>query len=242
MARRKRKDEETDWVAPDFDEVGYMRQEMGGARAAVVTIGWAVVGALVSFLLYSVNPALAFFGGIAVGFGLYYILPVLGIKTDSFRRRDWTGHGVTYFFSWLAFWIILLNPPFGDFTLPSIQGVSVSPYRAGLSSGLLCAVPAASVTVPGTGNNSLYVLFQATDNVGLASLRVQVTPQSLPPFFVNTTRVTGNSPCRGHEREAVPAGSYNVTFPMTASLFDVSITATDPSAHTARVGFRILVS
>jgi len=241
MARRKRKDEETDWVAPDFDEVAYMRQEMQGARAAVVTIGWAVVGALVSFLLYSVNPALAFVGGIAVGFGLYYILPLLGIKTDSFKRRDWTGHGVTYFFSWLAFWIILLNPPFGDFTLPSIQGVSVSPF-SGLSSGLLCRVPTDSVTVPGTGSNSLYVLFQATDNAGLASLRVEVRPQSQPPFSVNTTLVTGDSPCLGHEGQDVPSGSYNVTFPMTAALFDVTITATDPSAHAARVGFRIIVS
>ena len=39
MARRKRKDDEPDWVAPDFDEVGYMRRELEGARAAVATIG-----------------------------------------------------------------------------------------------------------------------------------------------------------------------------------------------------------
>src|SRR2546426_8623445 len=45
MARRKRKEDEPDWVAPDFDEVGYMRRELEGARAAVATIGWAVIGA-----------------------------------------------------------------------------------------------------------------------------------------------------------------------------------------------------
>src|SRR5207302_6985304 len=66
MARRKRKDEPTDWVAPDFDEVGYMRTEIQAAKTAVLTIAWAAVGAIVSFLLYSVNAALAFFAGIAV--------------------------------------------------------------------------------------------------------------------------------------------------------------------------------
>src|SRR5256885_16393076 len=129
MARRKRKDEAPDWTAPDFDEVGYMRTEIRAARAAVATIAWAVVGAVVSFLLYSIHPALAFFAGILVGFGLYFFLPMIGISIDAFKRRDWTGHGITYFFSWLAFWILLLNSPFGDFTNPTIQAGSLPPLH-----------------------------------------------------------------------------------------------------------------
>ena len=35
MARRKKKEDETDWVAPDFDEVAYMRTEIEAARTAV---------------------------------------------------------------------------------------------------------------------------------------------------------------------------------------------------------------
>src|SRR5205823_737550 len=53
MARRKRKDDVPDWTAPEFDEVGYMRTEIGAARAAVATIAWALVagaGALTSNL------------------------------------------------------------------------------------------------------------------------------------------------------------------------------------------------
>src|SRR6266705_2639430 len=174
MARRKRREEEADWVAPEFDEIGYMRQEIQGAKAAVLTILWAVLGAGVAFLLYSVLPILAFFAGIAVGFGLYFFLPLFGIKTDSFKRRDWTGHGITYFFSWLAFWIILLNPPFGDFTNPTIQSDSVSPFHPGYTGPLSC-LPLASgaVTIKlNPPNTSAYVLFRASDNVGLASVQV----------------------------------------------------------------------
>src|SRR5438094_9802065 len=163
MARRKRKEDAHGWLGPDFGEVGYMRKEIEGARAAVATIAWAVIGALVAFGLYSVLPALAFFAGIAVGFGMYFVFPLIGIKTESFKRRDWIGHGITYFFSWLAFWIILLNPPFSDHTDPTIQAISISPYHAGYTGDLACLPPAGSVSM-GPVNDSLYILFRATDH------------------------------------------------------------------------------
>ena len=248
MARRKRK-EEADWVAPDFDEVGYMRREIQGAHAAVATILWAVVGASVAFLLFSVHPALAFLGGIAIGFGLYFILPLFGIKTDAFKRKDWTGHGITYFFSWLAFWIILLNPPFGDFTDPTIQGISVSPYHTGYTLGLSCLTPrAGSVTnfPMALPNNSFYVLFRATDNAGPPTVRVNVTPSSQPGYDAVPTPLpdpsrneTRYSECTGHPSEVYPAGSFNVTIPQTASSFIVLITATDRTGRQAAASLYI---
>src|SRR5205809_7766244 len=107
MARRKRKDEPTDWVAPDFDEVGYMRTEIQAAKTAVLTIAWAAVGAIVSFLRYSVNAALAFFAGSGVAFGLYYVLPYPGRAVKGLKRREGTGHAITYVFSWLPLWTSL---------------------------------------------------------------------------------------------------------------------------------------
>src|SRR5712691_591180 len=167
MARRKRKDDVPDWSPPEFDEVGYMRQEIESARAAVATIAWAAVGALVAFLLTSVHPALAFFAGIAVGAGMYFIFPLIGIRTEKFKRRDWTSHGITYFFSWLAFWIILLNPPFGDFVDPTIQAISVSPFTPGYNGTLPCLAPVdGTVSLPMGTNTSIYVLFRASDNAG----------------------------------------------------------------------------
>ncbi|HEX9341397.1 MAG TPA: hypothetical protein VF992_09585 [Thermoplasmata archaeon] len=243
MARRKRKEEEPDWVAPEFDEIGYMRREIQGARAAVATILWAVVGAIVAFLLFSVSPALAFFAGIAVAFGLYFILPLFGIKIDAFQRKDWAGHGITYFFSWLAVWIILLNPPFGDFTDPTVQGISVSPYSAGYTGDLPCYVPVGSqVAVPmgSPSNTSIIVLFRATDNVGLASLHVNVTPASTTGFEVSWTLLSGKSQCVDHRPEDYPAGTYNVTFDNTASSYTVAIVATDRAGHSTSASVVVL--
>ena len=244
MARRKRKDEAPDWVAPDFDEVGYMRTEIQAAKTAVVTIAWAVVGAIVSFLLYSVNAALAFFAGIAVAIGLYYVLPFLGISVRAFKRKDWTGHGITYFFSWLAFWILLLNPPFGDFTTPTIQAISVSPSHAGYAGDLSCLpLVGGAVMLPlNAPNDSVYVLFRATDNVGLSSLEVNVTPVggSQNPFTLTPNPVSGLSRCARHRSESYPGGTYNVSFIFAvASTYRVTIAGRDPSGHLATSTFDI---
>lgn len=239
MARRKRKDDEPDWVPPEFDEVGYMRQEIQGAHAAVATIGWAVLGAVISLLLFAVLPALAFFAGIAVGFGMYFVFPLIGIKTDAFKRRDWVGHGMTYFFSWLAFWILLLNPPFSDHTDPTIQSISVSPYHAGYTGDLLC-LPISAVSVSLGGNNSLYILFRASDNVGLRDVHVQVAPQAGTAFVLTPSPVSGLNQCAGHRQERYLGGTYNATFVANASGYDITIVAVDTSGHSTAVGFHIL--
>ena len=239
MARRKRKEDEPDWVAPDFDEVGYMRRELEGARAAVATIGWAVIGALVAFALYSVLPVLAFFAGIAVGAGMYFVFPLIGIKTEAFKRRDWIGHGFTYFFSWLAFWIILLNPPFSDHTDPTIQGISISPYYVGYPGPLLCHDATPTSFSMGATNNSLYLLFRASDNVGLSSVHVTVAPNAQSPRNVTPNLVTGTNQCAGHRLETYLGGTYNATFPWTTSDYDISIVAVDTSGRPTGVAFHI---
>ncbi|HWM49755.1 MAG TPA: hypothetical protein VNO76_00205 [Thermoplasmata archaeon] len=247
MARRKRKDDDPEWTAPEFDEVGYMRTEIQAARAAVIVIAWAVVGAFVAFLLFSVHPAVAFVAGIAVAFGLYFVFPMLGIQVSGFKRRDWTTHGITYFFSWLAFWILLLNPPFGDFTPPTIQAVSVSPYYVGYlqnTSHSLSCLPlvSGSVSVQFTGlNNSFYILFRATDNVGLRSLKVSAVPQGGTGQNLTLTPIaqSGFSRCAGHQTEQYPAGTYNVSFVPAVSAYDITIVAVDMSGLGASESFRI---
>ncbi len=246
MARRKRKDDDPEWTAPEFDEVGYMRTEIQAARAAVIVIAWAVVGAFVAFLLFSVHPAVAFVGGIAVAFGLYFIFPMLGIKVSGFKRRDWTTHGITYFFSWLAFWILLLNPPFGDFTPPTIQAISVSSYYDGYlqnTSHTLSCLPvvSGSVSVPvNAPNNSWYILFRATDNVGLRSLKVSAVPQgSGQSLNLTPNPLSGRSRCAGHQAEQYPAGTYNVSFVPAVSAYIITIVAVDMSGLGAGDSFTI---
>lgn len=250
MARRKRKEEEGDWAAPEFDEVAYMRKEIEGGRAALATVGWAIIGAVVSFLLYSVHPGLAFFAGIAVGFGMYLVLPLTGINIEPFKRRDWFSHGSVYFFSWLAFWILLLNPPFGDFTNPTIQAISVSPYHDGynrsLDGPLTCVglTGGRAIIAMSSPNTSVYILFRASDNVGLAELRVQVAPSGLPSSFSVTPSLQAGvaSDCVG-QGGLYPGGTYNATFrtPLASSSL-ITISARDAKGLETILGFEIQIT
>jgi len=239
MARRKRKEDETDWVAPEFDEVTYMRKEIAGGRAALATVGWAIIGAIVSFLLYSVNPGLAFFAGIAVGFGMYLVLPLTGINIKPFKRRDWFSHGSVYFFSWLAFWILLLNPPFGDFTNPTIQAISVAPYFDGYPGPLACKGLTAGLAMISVNppNNSVYLLFRATDNVGLAELNVTVSSVGQVTPYPRT----GSPNTCERQSGPYPGGTYNVSFRSLASSYRVTISARDARGLEAVVGFEIQI-
>ena len=188
MARRKRKDEEPEWTPPEFDEVDYMRREIESAKVAVVTIAWAVVGALIAYVLYIyVHPAVGFLVGVAAFGALYFLLPILGLPIKAFKTRDWLGHASIYVFSWLAFSIILLNAPFGDHTPPTIQiqaGGSVNaPYTAAVAPNSVKCTNytggALSFTV-GT-NQSMYLVFRATDNVAVRSVNATYGTNAVTP-------------------------------------------------------------
>ncbi len=163
MAKKKRKDE-GEWEPPEFDEVEYMKTEMHAARAAIVAVLWAVPSALVSWGLTLGGIAIvAFFAGLGMLFLLKWVYPLVKVNTTQWKRRDWMGHGVTFFFSWLAFWILLLNPPFADLTNPSIASVAVNNRAVG------CGGVLANVTLP------LNLTVTAGDNVGVALVTAEFT-------------------------------------------------------------------
>lgn len=238
MARRKRKEEEPVWTPPEFDEVGYMRQEMEAAKASTVTVAWAVAGALVSFALFAMGqPVVAFFAGLLVAVGLYWAMPALGVRTRNFKRKDWVGHGMIYFFSWLAFWILLINAPLGDFTSPVVQGINVGAYDVDAApSGipaersLTCLTPSgASVSVPQGSNDTLYVLFRATDNAAVSVLDVRVNGD---PATAESVVGLANV-CRNTGPDAYSSGTYALRIPISGAGYDIVITATDATGRSA---------
>ncbi|MGQ0797099.1 MAG: hypothetical protein ACT4OI_04435, partial [Methanobacteriota archaeon] len=247
MARRKRKDEEPGWAAPEFDEVEFMRKEISSARMAVFVVAWAVVGALFSFgaTVVGLHPLGAFLIGLFMFGGLYFVFPLVGVSVETFKRRDWFGQGGTYFFSWLAFWILLLNQPIADFTAPTIHGITVGVYDPSLNpapdpASVLCtAVAAWTVTITRGSNSGLFVLFRATDNVGVArdDLRVSVNSMVITSSSIEEVEGTPHA-CSSVPGQAYAAGSFVVKVPLTAQpSYAVDITASDAGGRSHRVTF-----
>ncbi len=124
-----------------------------------------------------------------------------------------------------------------------IQSISVSPYHAGYTGDLLCLPPAGSVSM-GPGNDSLYILFRATDNVGLRSVEVHAAPQGSNSFVVVPTLVAGqDNRCVGHHPgEKYAGGTYNATLPYATRYDTITIVATDGSNPPSWVAFSVLLT
>ena len=248
MARRKRKEEEAIWKPPEFDEVGYMRQEIENAKIAAAVIAWAAVGAVIAYLLSLWIPVVGYLAGLAAFGALYYLLPVFGLPIHGFKRRDWMSHASVYFFSWLAFSIVLLNAPFGDHTNPVVTSFEVGSFDP---SGTL-TVPAANSTactaVPdgGTGrpvitggNQTLYVLFRATDNVRVASVTAAVNNANVTPVAVGGQK----SACAAFPVRTNLPDTYFITELLgKASSYIVSVTAVDTSHLSTTATITVLPS
>lgn len=214
-AAKKRKKEESEFTFPEFDEVDYMKGEVEGAKASMVTIAFAVPVALVSFALTLGGvPVVAFFLGLAAAFLLprvFAFLPWPKVNIEKFQRKDWFGHGATFFFSWLAFWILLLNPPFGDQTPPTISGVSVNGTPVSLVQGTQVEVSSSNVTVNATIH----------ENVALEEVVFEVNGSPQTPLSVGGARYT---------LQLQGSTSYSVT-----------ISARDTSGLTASFSFNVQV-
>ena len=249
MARRKRKEEEAIWEPPEFDEVGYMRKEIENAKIALVVIAWAAVGALLAYLFYALNqPVVGFLIGIFAFGVLYFLLPMIGLPIHGFKRRDWLSHASVYFFSWLAFSILLLNAPFGDHTSPVVGSFEVGSFNASgtqtvPANGTLWCIPATPgqpVTVPATAqsNKSIYVIFRATDNVAVRS--VNATLDGNPVSFTPLAGVS--SLCKGTSGP-MPPDTYGFAIPIAAGpSYIVSVKAVDTSGLTATSSITIVTS
>jgi len=181
--RRKAEDDAADWVPPPFSETDFMKQEIGAAKASVVSVLYAVLVAVASYAITLARlPAVGFLVGFGLIFALRYLMPIVRIDTSKFKRRDWLGHGSIVFFSWLAFWILLLNAPFADLTRPDMTAVFVATTANTSDLSLACKglVPGPNAGALSRGNNTLlYVTFRATDNVAVASTQATVNAASV---------------------------------------------------------------
>jgi len=236
VARRKRKEEVPVWEPPEFDEVGYMRKEIENAKISMVVIAWAVVGAILAYLFYAFNLAVVgFLLGLLIFGALYFVLPMLGLPIHGFKRRDWASHAMVYFFSWLAFSILLLNAPFGDHTAPVVGSFAVGPFTAGANRTLPAANSTHCISVsPGTTsspsvstNKTLYIQFRASDNVRVASIHVvvKIAGSTQNATFVD---VSGQpSACMANPPATNLPDTYAITVPTGPPNIEVDVTAVD---------------
>lgn len=112
---------------PDFDEDQFIHREMVSFKTTSILFGWGIVAAAASWVAFNGvhgNTNTGWLLGLLLcasfGFSLKWLFPKLGADIGHFKRREWTGTGFLFFFTWLAFFMVAINPPISDFSPPQV--------------------------------------------------------------------------------------------------------------------------
>lgn len=133
MARKRRKAVSEDMRLPDFDEKSYIKLELRGSIFLVACVGMSLVMALVAaFITWGVKDGrIAFVLGLLGFFLVRLLFNVLKIDMSDFDKMRWASGFFTYFMTFIAVWILLINPPLADLIPPKITDNTVDEQELG---------------------------------------------------------------------------------------------------------------
>ena len=177
MAKRRHEAEHEDeevFRMPDFDKEEYVKEEINRAKASMVPVILGIVFGIISALVFiSLSSSLSWPVGAAFGIlGIFLIkpmFPMFRVDVSMLKKKDFLGHGAIYLFTWLVLFILLLNPPFADFTAPSVGNV----HLEGLDNST------GNWTVVSSGSNmssfsEFRVVALVSDNVAVRSVEISI--------------------------------------------------------------------
>jgi hypothetical protein len=117
-----------------FDEKEFIRKELISFRTTLVLFVFSVVVAGITFFAWKAAdlrfPILVL---LAMGIGaalLRLLFKASRIDISHWKRREWAGTLFLYFFFWLGFTLLFVNPPFTDAAAPKIEIAAVPASQA----------------------------------------------------------------------------------------------------------------
>ena len=116
IIEKKAKEEDYEFVPPEFDEEEFIRKDLYGTKIIFVVAAFAII---IGILCSCVQKAFADTGlwlGLALMFlGVAAINPLLRLlrfDPELLERRTIVGNALFYLLLTLGIWILLVNPPF----------------------------------------------------------------------------------------------------------------------------------
>lgn len=161
---------------PEFDEVEFVKKELKETKGVLTVTLLGIIFAFISFIFTTFQqPGLGFLLGLVAMGSIKYILNAVKVDTSTYKIKNWLGHIGSYFFIWLAIWVLLMNPPFSDFAKPTINDVRVYAWVG--EKATLCELKASTEPMKAVVKNSsavasLTICANITDNGVLSSVRL----------------------------------------------------------------------
>lgn len=195
MAKKRRKDKEEqedyEFRPPEFKEDEFLKKELTDTRTAFLTIVYAAAFGVIAGLI-SLNGAfvgVAFLAAIVGMFTLKWFYTFAKVDTSSFAKKNWLGNVGSFFFTFLAVWVLLLNMPFSDHAEPTVDKAIVwiddgstvrgIEYKLDKDTKVYSwvatnASDAANTTISKFGNYTINITAKVSDNGDLSSVKIAI--------------------------------------------------------------------
>lgn len=199
MAKKRRKDkveqEDYEFRPPEFKENEFLKKELTDTRTAVLTIIYAGAFGVIAGAI-SLNGAfvgLAFLAALVGMFTLKWFYKFAKVDTSGFGKKNWVGNVGSFFFTFLAVWVLLLNVPFSDHADPTVDkaivwvdnGTTVRgiEYKLDKTQGVYSWVATnasdnANTMISKAGNYTINITAKVSDNGDLSSVKIAIGSQS----------------------------------------------------------------
>ncbi len=208
MAKKRRKHEEEkeekEYKSPEFDEREFLQDEIQTGKATIMA---AIISIPVGILIYMItgsmgeeNAWLGFLIGIMCIGSLYFVLPAVNVDVKKMKPKQWFGPISTYIFTFLAIWILLVNPPFADHAGPQFIGIDVGvdgePITIlGIADNTTNKIRLNEMTINGSAMVTVNATITDNDLMGSASIWVgnsviPMVPAGPDMFFCDVGNIT----------------------------------------------------
>ena len=204
MAKKRKKDkaevQEIEFTPSEFDEKEFLKKELTDIKVGIITVVFAIALGVVAAAVTLANDDLviiAFFVGIAGIATLKQFYAIVKVDTTEFKKKNWAGNIASYFFTFLAIWVLLMNVPFADHSSPKVEDVIVwvndgakivgIEYRYVETSGNYDWVSldptnyTADNLIHASASYSVNITAKVTDNGNLATVVISGVSGSIPP-------------------------------------------------------------
>lgn len=213
MAKRRREtdaEEDKPFKLPKFNEEEFLRRERRNIKATLLSFSFGILMAFVCFGFWALMGhqdnlrwPLVLLVAIVNAVFLKPIFLRSNIDLKDFTGKNWFSSYMIYFFTWLIFFIVIVNPPFYDDEPPRIQAVVLPEMQE-----------------PG---GSVLIVAKITDNSGIDKQKIDfeiVTPNGsiLHPDFTYENNIFNYT----------SQGPDNITRDQT---YTYKIIATDSNGH-----------
>lgn len=132
MAKKRKKEKEAEekyeFVPPEFDEKQFLRDEMKATKRVVLIVLYGVLFGVLAAIVTAMERN-GYFGLIMLIIGavfIRYFMQTMKIDVSKLTKRNWAESAMYFFFTFLAIWVLAVNPPFFDYVSPEIKNITLS--------------------------------------------------------------------------------------------------------------------